>query len=107
MCLYLRNSALVNRLILNIMKKIFKKLNVLALTGLLVAGGLAYASSRNQMEPNVYFDSADSQWKDLEGRQPGTDYLCDSEIQQPCVGHQANPTAPVTNIQEGQFTPLN
>ncbi|MFC0320720.1 hypothetical protein [Olivibacter oleidegradans] len=89
------------------MKKVFRKLNALALVGSLVAGGVAYAANVNQDEPNVYFDSSDAQWKDLAGMEEGTDYLCDTEINQSCVGHRANPTAPVTNIEPGQFTPLN
>jgi hypothetical protein len=78
------------------MKKIIKFLPAMAI---LLASGLAVATTSKVSTPNVRWDTAQNEWVSFSG-----EYLCDSAPEL-CVAHQDDQDN-ITNIQFGEFVQL-
>lgn len=88
------------------MKQIIKKINVLALSGMLLAGGLAHAANSNRQTPNVRNTATgandEPQWEAIQNPQnPGN---CDQADSRACLGFESS-SGDIQVLQFGNYTP--
>jgi hypothetical protein len=84
------------------MKNIIKKINAMALTAMLIGGGLAYAASSSSKNSQLFRKDNNHEWTIPVTGQLGIDYNCSLPMEEECTAELNERGEPV-NITPGKY----